>query len=689
VRGVRAVVAVASVLAVLSQASSATAAGPGLLRVTTSPAVASQVTVDGNIADSWGLDWLKLAPGSHVVCFTAREGYTTPPCQTVTVISGMTTPVNGAFVQRGFLHVFTAPAVPSTISVDGIAMDDWGVYTDLPAGSHMVCFGLVKDFTSPGCQPATVTAGSTTLITGAFTASPGSSGQTNVGLLRVVTVPAVASQISVDGNIADTWGLNWLEIAPGSHTVCFSAREGYTTPPCQTVTITDAMTTPVTGTFVQRGFLHVFTSPASPSTISVDGIPMDDWGVFTDLPIGPHTVCFGPAPGYATAPPCQPVTLTAGHVSDVTGTFISGGTGISWGYNQDGELGNGTTSGSAFPVPVSLPSGTTITAVAGGNGHGLALTSNGSVLAWGYNAYGELGNGTTVTSLVPVSVGGLLSGKIVTAIAAGDSHSLALTSTGSVYAWGYNLEGELGNGTTSNSAVPVRVSLQSGTTVTAIAAGSAHSLAVTSTGSVLAWGSNGALQLGQPNATTFSAVPVPVSIPSGVTITAVAGGEFHSLAVTSTGSVLAWGSNTFGELGDGTTTESYLPVSVSLPSGNKVTAVAAGTFFSLALTSTGSVLGWGFNSAGQLGDGTGSNSPLPVSVALPSGAIITALAARSNHSLAVTSTGSALAWGYNSDGQLGDGTFSTRLAPVAVALASGTSATAVAAGPNFSLAVIG
>jgi hypothetical protein len=294
---------------------------PGMLRVTTSPAVASQITVDGNIADTWGLNWLKIAPGSHTVCFSWVQGFTTPACQTVTVNGGATTTVSGSFVQRGFLQVTTSPAVPSTISVDGIPRDDWGLFTDIPTGSHQVCFGLVANFTPPACQMATVSAGATTAITGTFTSSPGAGGQTNVGLLRVTTSPAVASQITVDGNIADTWGLNWLEIAPGSHAICFMPIQGYTGPACQTVTVTAGATTAVTGSFVQRGFLHVVTSPATAGTIFIDGIASDDWGVFTDLPIGSHQVCFGQSLSFANTPACRSTVLTPGATTVATGTY--------------------------------------------------------------------------------------------------------------------------------------------------------------------------------------------------------------------------------------------------------------------------------------------------------------------------------------------------------------------------------
>ena len=137
----------------------------------------------------------------------------------------------GTFVQRGFLKVSTSPAVNATISVDGIPSDNYGLYTDVPTGSHQVCFGAVASFTPPACQTVTVSAGATTTVTGAYSSSPGTMGQSNVGLLRVTTSPALPSQITVDGNIADTWGLNWLERSPQDPIPCASAGSRVTPPP--------------------------------------------------------------------------------------------------------------------------------------------------------------------------------------------------------------------------------------------------------------------------------------------------------------------------------------------------------------------------------------------------------------------------------------------------------------------------
>nr|WP_239133940.1 chromosome condensation regulator RCC1 [Rugosimonospora africana] len=266
--------------------------------------------------------------------------------------------------------------------------------------------------------------------------------------------------------------------------------------------------------------------------------------------------------------------------------------------------------------------------------HSLALTSTGTVLAWGYNGGGQLGNGTNTNSNVPVPVD-LPADTTVTAIAAGELHSLAVTSTGTVLAWGLNGDGQLGNGTNTSSNVPVLVDLPADTTVTAVSGGGEHSLALTSTGSVLAWGLNGAGQLGN-GTNTSSNVPVPVDLPAGAAATAVAAGGVHSLALTSTGIVLAWGFNRSGQLGNGTNTSSNVPVAASLPAGATATAVAAGNGHSLALTSTGIVLAWGDNEFGQLGNGTNTNSNVPVPVGLPAGTTVTAIAAGELNSLAIT-----------------------------------------------------
>ncbi|WP_018790309.1 RCC1 domain-containing protein [Salinispora arenicola] len=355
---------------------------------------------------------------------------------------------------------------------------------------------------------------------------------------------------------------------------------------------------------------------------------------------------------------------------------------LAWGDNLFGQLGDGTGADSDTPIPVSLPPGTTVTAIAAGDEHSLALTSTGTVLAWGRNRFGQLGDETNTSRSTPVTVS-LPPGTTVTAIAAGHTHSLAITSTGSALAWGRNFSGQLGDGTTNDSNKPVAVNLPPGTTVTAIAAGDGHSLAVTSAGTALAWGRNFAGQLGD-GTTNDSTTPVTVSVAPGTTVTDIAAGRVHSLAITSAGTALGWGRNGSGQLGDGTTNDSTTPTTVSPPTGTAFTAVAAGEDHSLAVTSAGTALAAGDNLYGQLGDGTNTSSNTFVTVSLPPSTTITAIAVGRFHNLGVTATGAALAWGINIDGQLGDGTTTNRNTPQAVDLPVSTT---VAGGFGHSLAL--
>ena len=359
---------------------------------------------------------------------------------------------------------------------------------------------------------------------------------------------------------------------------------------------------------------------------------------------------------------------------------VTGGSLRGWGDNGFGQLGDGTTTTRLTPVKVKLPPGTTVTAVRAGCFHSLALTATGHVLGWGYNGDGELGDGTTTSTLTPVKVK-LPPGTTVTAVRAGCFHSLALTATGHVLAWGSGSQGQLGNGSTLGSDVPVTVKLPKGTRVKAISAGSVHSLALTTTGRLYAWGYNGEGELGN-GTTTNSDTPVRVKLPAGTTVTMTAAGEAHSLAGTSTGRVLAWGDNADGDLGNGTTTTSLTPVTVKLPGRTTVRALFGGCEQSLALTASGHVLAWGDNSFGTLGNGTTTNSATPVRAKLPAGTKVTAVAAGCHHNLALTASGHVLAWGFGERGQLGNGGTASSNLPVRVQMPAGLVVTAVAAGPQ-------
>jgi alpha-tubulin suppressor-like RCC1 family protein len=388
------------------------------------------------------------------------------------------------------------------------------------------------------------------------------------------------------------------------------------------------------------------------------------------------------------------------------------------------ECGSERKQCSTTPLEVSGLTG--IKAMAGGADHSLALLESGGVMAWGADASGQLGNGQTEErSRVPVAV--CAAGEIspcvkalsaVTAVAAGESHSLALLSNGTVQAWGANGAGELGDGTTSSSDVPVAVCAVGETApcasdlsgVTAIAAGQNHSLALLSNGTVMAWGFNGQGQLGD-GSTTGSAVPVEVKGLSGVV--AIYAGYSSSLALLSNGTVMAWGVNNFGQLGDGGEAKSALPVRVCAV-GEKapcaknlegVKAISAGHQHALALLTNGTVVAWGRNLEGQLGDGSPTGpescgvppvqpcSKTPVAVSNLAG--VGAIAAGGNHSMALLSSGSVEAWGDNEQGQLGVGTstgpepcgpFATPCSTTPVAVLTHGVASGIAAGGEHSLA---
>ena len=306
-------------------------------------------------------------------------------------------------------------------------------------------------------------------------------------------------------------------------------------------------------------------------------------------------------------------------------------------------------------------------------------------MAFGFNGNGELGNGGITSSDAPVAVNQL---SEASAISAGGYHSLALLDNGTVRAWGYNGYGELGDGTATTSYAPVEVQGLQG--VTAVSAGEFHSLALLSSGNVMAWGGNNDGQLGD-GSTANSDVPVEVGGLSGATAISAGGcgrfAEGHSLALLSNGTVMAWGDNEYGQLGDGSTANSDVPVEVS--GLKEVVAVSAGEFFSLALLKDGTVLAWGRNDLGQLGDGGTQESDVPVVVQQLSGA--TAISAGGcagspeGHSLALLGNGTVKSWGYNAYGQLGDGNAINSDVPVEVSGLTGV--TAIAAGGSHSLAL--
>jgi alpha-tubulin suppressor-like RCC1 family protein/uncharacterized protein YkwD len=347
-----------------------------------------------------------------------------------------------------------------------------------------------------------------------------------------------------------------------------------------------------------------------------------------------------------------------------------------WGTNDKGQVGDNTTTDRHTPVqPRDMG---LVIAVAGGGYHSLAIMSDERVSTWGYNERGQLADGTTADKLAPATLPESTLNH-VTAIAGGGYHSLALLERGSVLAWGLNTNGQLGDGSNDQRVTPKQVQVPG--TVKAIAAGFAHSLALTAEKTVFAWGSNVAGELGDGTTTNRS---TPVQVVGLSDIIAISAGFNHSLALKLDGSVWAWGDNSAGQLGDSSHVPRLTPVQVQTsPSvSGKIVKIAAGGVHNLALEQNGRVWAWGGNAYGQLGNGDTDDRWLPVR---PVNMYqVAAIAAGFGHSMVRKEDGSVWTWGVNEHGQLGDNTTTNRSTPVQVMGLPGI--TGIAAGLHHSLA---
>jgi len=333
------------------------------------------------------------------------------------------------------------------------------------------------------------------------------------------------------------------------------------------------------------------------------------------------------------------------------------GTVWTWGQNHKGQLGDGAAMNRPLPVQVKGLAG--IRAVAGADSHAVVLKADGTVWAWGDNNYGQLGigrMGPPITS--PVQVNGLTG---VVDVAAGQYHAAALKADGTVWAWGQNHKGQLGDGTTIDRSLPVQVmGLKD---IVDVELGQDHGIALKSDGTVWTWGFNRKGQLG--DGTTGDRL-LPVQVIGLTDVVDVAGGQFHSAALKIDGTVWTWGYSEFGQLGDGSLEDRSIPVQVVVL--KDVKDIEAGWYNTIALKNDGTVWMWGSNLFGQLGDGTNYRSAhfriFPAPVKHLTGVID--IAGGEYHGIAMTSDGSVWTWGDNADGELGDGTASHRSLPVKV-----------------------
>ena len=359
-----------------------------------------------------------------------------------------------------------------------------------------------------------------------------------------------------------------------------------------------------------------------------------------------------------------------------------------WGLNDTGQLGVSTTDNDVcplggtnyncirVPVEIDLGDGRKAVAVGAGNRNTCAILDNGSLLCWGEGASGALGTGRDFRgSDTPVRVA-LESDRTAEAISFGSQHSCAILDNGAAKCWGYNGEGQLGDGNVGTSAnSPVSVILGEGKRAVAIASKHTHVCAILNDKSLVCWGGNVFGQLGN-NDNTNHDTPVDITLPESKTATVVIAGFQHTCAILNDDSLACWGRNEEGELGVGTSGNEVCsiagtnydciktPAVVDLGSGRTAKAVNIGDRHTCAVLDDGSVKCWGLNNYGQLGDGTTTNHNTPVAVTLPAGRSAVDIHAGYSYTCAVLDDNSVMCWGHNSYGQLLDGTTIDRYKPV-------------------------
>ncbi|HEY9177469.1 MAG TPA: hypothetical protein VIN07_07245, partial [Flavipsychrobacter sp.] len=329
------------------------------------------------------------------------------------------------------------------------------------------------------------------------------------------------------------------------------------------------------------------------------------------------------------------------------------GTLWSWGYNFVGQLGDGTTTNRTTPAQVGTADNWVN--ISAGQFHSIALRANGTIWTWGWNGYGQLGDGTTTNRSIPIQTGS--SDKWVN-ITAGRFHSMGVKANGTLWAWGRNFEGQLGDGTTTNKSSPVQAG--SADTWVNLASGWYHCLGMRADGTLWGWGNNAYGQLGDGTNTNRSS-PIQVRTAPAEWVQ-VKGGYRHSLGLKTDGSVWAWGDNTYGSLGNGTTNNSSSPIRVG--TANNWVSISTGYYHSLGLRTDGTLWAWGYNGYGELGDGTNTQRNSPIQVG--AGANWVSIASGQYFTIGLRADGTLWTWGRNTYGQLGDGTNSNKSSPVQV-----------------------
>jgi len=621
------------------------------------------------------------AVGTAVVTAETRVGGRKATCNVTVRGTNTTVPVTGVTLNKSTMtlavngtETLTATVVPSNATNKRV---NW--QSSNPAVAAVTNSGTVTTVTGVAAGTATITV---TTVDGSKTANcvvtvgNPTVPVTNVTLnkdtmtlavngtetLVATVVPSTATNKAVtwsssNQSVATVSGSGLTAtataVAVGTATITVTTVDGGKTASC-TVTVSNT-TVPVTGVALNKNTM----------TLAVNGTETLTATVVPSTATNRTVTWASSAPGFATVSTGGLVTAKAAGSAIITVTTVDGGKTDTCAVTVTG----GTTS-----VP---------TAIAAGNGHSLAVNADGSLWVWGYNNYGQLGDGTQTNRNAPIQLGNDKNWKTVSA---GYSHSLAIKEDGSLWSWGRNDMGQLGDGTQTNRNRPTRVGTDADWKM--VSAGYSHTLAIKNDNSLWAWGSNFYGQLGINAGGTFNDFnAAPVRVGTATDWKSVSARWNHSFAIKNDGTLWAWGRNDQGQLGNGKggNLDDFEKSPVQVGTDRKWDAVAACEEHAVAISSDGSLWAWGSNSYGQLGDGTNEDYKDPVRIG--SASDWTGVPAGSHHTLALKGDGSALyAWGRNQYGQTGDGT-TTTTANSPKQVDSTNNWKAVVAGTNHSIAL--
>ncbi len=393
------------------------------------------------------------------------------------------------------------------------------------------------------------------------------------------------------------------------------------------------------------------------------------WGINNDGEIGDGTTSYRISPIQIDS---STNWISASCGTDHSVGLKSDGTLWTWGKNALSQLGDGTNNARRL-YPLQIGTSTNWVSIACGANYTIALKSDGTLWAWGFSGSGALGNGTTSFINSPVQIG---TSNNWASIACGADHTMALKSDGTLWTWGYNYDGELGDGTFVDKSIPNQIGTSNNWVN--ISCGAYHSTAIKSDGTLWAWGWNNYGQLG--NGLTAN-ITSPIQISSSTNWVNVACGYAYTLALKADGSLMTWGGNGSGQLGDGTNIDKYIPTKI-----NTLTNwlnITCGQFHTIGLKTDGTLWAWGRNNEGQLGDGTILNKVKSVQLGISNNWV--SVVGGNSHNIALKSDGTLWAWGNNTFGQLGDGTLIGKTSPTQIG--TSTNWVSISCGAYYSFAL--